>query len=123
MASAHIEVTGYVSDQVLTQRYQQARVAVAPLRFGGGVKGKVLESLQHGLPCVTTSIGMQGLGAASSFMPVGDAAEEMAAHIVKLLRDDEAWQQVSDAERMFIRSFYSHDALWRVLSAAIEPRL
>ncbi|MEN5220832.1 glycosyltransferase [Stenotrophomonas sp. TWI602] len=123
MASAHIEVTGYVSDQVLTQRYQHARVAVAPLRFGGGVKGKVLESLQHGLPCVTTSIGMQGLGAASSFMPVGDAAEEMAAHIVKLLRDDEAWQQVSDAERMFIRSFYSHDALWRVLSAAIEPRL
>jgi len=123
MASAHIEVTGYVSDQVLTQRYQQARVAVAPLRFGGGVKGKVLESLQHGLPCVTTSIGMQGLGAASSFMPVGDAAEEMAAHIVKLLRDDEAWQQVSDAERMFIRSFYSHDALWRVLSAAIEPRV
>jgi len=123
MASAHIEVTGYVSDQVLTQRYQHARVAVAPLRFGGGVKGKVLESLQHGLPCVTTSIGMQGLGTASSFMPVGDAAEEMAAHIVKLLRDDEAWQQVSDAERMFIRSFYSHDALWRVLSAAIEPRL
>jgi len=123
MASAHIEVTGYVSDQVLTQRYQHARVAVAPLRFGGGVKGKVLESLQHGLPCVTTSIGMQGLGAASSFMPVGDAAEEMAAHIVKLLRDDEAWQQVSDAERMFIRSFYSHDALWRVLSAAIEPRV
>jgi GT2 family glycosyltransferase/SAM-dependent methyltransferase len=123
MASAHIEVTGYVSDQVLTQRYQHARVAVAPLRFGGGVKGKVLESLQHGLPCVTTSIGMQGLGAASSFMPVGDAAEEMAAHIVTLLRDDEAWRQVSDAERMFIRSFYSHDALWRVLSAAIEPRL
>lgn len=123
MASEHIDVTGYVSDQVLTQRYQRARVAVAPLRFGGGVKGKVLESLQHGLPCVTTSIGMQGLGAASSFMPVGDAAEEMAAHIVTLLRDDEAWQQVSDAERMFIRSFYSHDALWRVLSAAIEPRL
>ena len=60
-----IEVTGYVSDQVLTERYQRARVAVAPLRFGGGVKGKVLESLRHGLPCVTTSIGMQGLGDAA----------------------------------------------------------
>jgi GT2 family glycosyltransferase/SAM-dependent methyltransferase len=122
MASEHIEVTGYVSDQVLTERYQRARVAVAPLRFGGGVKGKVLESLRHGLPCVTTSIGMQGLGDAASFMRVGDAPGDMAAHVVTLLRDDEAWRRVSLAERGFINCHYSHAALWRVLSAAIEPR-
>ncbi|NWF34645.1 glycosyltransferase [Stenotrophomonas sp. SAM-B] len=122
MTSEQIEVTGYVSDQVLTERYQRARVAVAPLRFGGGVKGKVLESLQHGLPCVTTSIGMQGLGDAASFMPVGDAPGDMAAHIVTLLRDDEAWRRVSRAERAFIGAHYSHDALWQVLSAAIGSR-
>lgn len=123
LASEHIEVTGYVSDQVLTDRYRRARVAVAPLRFGGGVKGKVLESLQHGLPCVTTSVGMQGLADASSFMPVGDAPEEMAAQIVTLLRDDDAWRRVSTAERAFIACHYSHDALWRVLSSAIESRV
>lgn len=119
MASEDIEVTGYVSDQVLTERYHRARVAVAPLRFGGGVKGKVLESLQHGLPCVTTSIGMQGLGDASSFMMVADAPEEMAAHIVTLLRDDQIWSRVSIAEREFIGCHYSHDALWQVLSESI----
>lgn len=122
LASEHIEVTGYVSDQVLTDRYRRARVAVAPLRFGGGVKGKVLESLQHGVPCVTTSVGMQGLADASSFMPVGDAPEEMAAQIVTLLRDHDAWCRVSMAERAFIGFHYSHDALWRVLSSAIESR-
>lgn len=122
LASEHIEVTGYVSDQVLTDHYRRARVAVAPLRFGGGVKGKVLESLQHGVPCVTTSVGMQGLADASSFMPVGDAPEEMAAQIVTLLRDHDAWFRVSMAERAFIGLHYSHDALWRVLSSAIESR-
>lgn len=122
LASEDIEVTGYVNDAALEERYRRARVAVAPLRFGGGVKGKVLESLQYGLPCVTTSVGMQGLADASSFMQVADAPEPMAARILALLRDDAHWSQVSSAERAFIRRYYSHDALWRVLSAAIGTR-
>jgi len=122
LASEDIEVTGYVNDAALEERYRRARVAVAPLRFGGGVKGKVLESLQYGLPCVTTSVGMQGLADASSFMQVADAPEQMAARILALLRDDAHWSQVSSAERAFIRRYYSHDALWRVLSAAIGTR-
>ncbi|MEN5393319.1 glycosyltransferase family 4 protein [Stenotrophomonas sp. TWI377] len=122
MASEDIEVTGYVNDAALEERYRRARVAVAPLRFGGGVKGKVLESLQYGLPCVTTSVGMQGLADASSFMQVADAPEPMAARILALLRDDAHWSQVSSAERAFIRRYYSHDALWGVLSAAIGTR-
>lgn len=121
LASESIEVTGYVSDEALTARYRQSRVSVAPLRFGGGVKGKVLESLQHGLPCVTTSIGMQGLGDAVSFMPFSDEPVAMAAQILTLLREDDAWWRVSFAERAFIERHYSREALWRVLSEAINP--
>ncbi|MDT9582978.1 glycosyltransferase [Stenotrophomonas indicatrix] len=122
MASDSIEVTGYVSDKVLDGWYRKARVSVAPLRFGGGVKGKVLESLRHGLPCVTTSVGMQGLGEAATFMPAADDAVGMAAHIVLLLQDDVRWQQVSDDGRRFITRHYSDDALRRILSQAIAAR-
>lgn len=119
MASERIDVTGYVSDEVLAGWYRRARVAVAPLRFGGGVKGKVLESLRNGLPCVTTSIGMQGLGDASVFMPTAEDAEGMAAQIVSLLGDDARWQQVSDGGRAFIAQHYSDDALRRILADAV----
>jgi len=119
LAGEGIEVTGYVSDARLETYYAHARVAVAPLRFGGGVKGKVLEALRHGVPCVTTSVGMQGLAGADSFMCVADDPAVMAAHVVALLRDDVRWESVSLAQQAFIAREYSRDALWRVLEAAI----
>lgn len=115
-----IEVTGYVSDARLQDCYARARVAVAPLRFGGGVKGKVLEALRHGVPCVTTSVGMQGLSGAESFMCVADEPAAMASHVLALLRDDALWQSVSSAQQAFIAREYSRDALWRVLSASMH---
>ena len=119
LASESVQVTGYVTDEALEGYYRRARVSVAPLRFGGGVKGKVLESLRHGTPCVTTSVGMQGLGDADQFMRVADDPHEMADHIVTLLRNDEQWASISAAERNFIARRYSSDALWTVLSKAI----
>ncbi|WP_434212946.1 glycosyltransferase [[Pseudomonas] boreopolis] len=121
LASGRIEVTGYVSDARLEAYYAHARVAVAPLRFGGGVKGKVLEAFRHGVPCVTTSVGMQGLAGAGAFMPISDEPAAMAAHIIALLRDDALWRKISAAERAFIEQEYSRDALWRVLSASLRP--
>ena len=125
LAGDGIKVTGYVTDAMLEEHYRLARVSIAPLRFGGGVKGKVLESLRHGTPCVTTSVGMQGLGDAAGFMPVADDAAGMAEHVVSLLRDDSRWLAVSSAERAFINRFYSPEALWGVLSTAVsaKPRL
>ena len=45
----------------LDQAFQTARVNLAPLRFGAGVKGKLLEGFRYGLPCVTTKVGVEGL--------------------------------------------------------------
>ncbi|MCX6004551.1 MAG: glycosyltransferase, partial [Chloroflexi bacterium] len=53
-----VEVLGYVPDT--TCYLEQAAISIAPLRFGGGMKGKVNEALAHGIPVITTSIGAQG---------------------------------------------------------------
>ena len=45
----------------LADVYGAARLAIAPLRFGAGVKGKVLESFAHGLPCVMSPVAAEGL--------------------------------------------------------------
>ncbi|KAB7774945.1 glycosyltransferase [Xanthomonas sp. LMG 12459] len=123
LASDSIRVTGYVSDADLERYYRTSRVSVAPLRFGGGVKGKVVESMRFGLPCVTTPTGMQGLGEAAIFMPHSADPQNMAASIVTLLRDDAEWERVSGASRDFIAKNYSREAVWRVISDAFDSRV
>lgn len=114
-----IEVTGYVSDEELVERYRKARVVVAPMRFGGGVKGKVVEAMWHGVPCVTTSTGVQGLAAARYSLAVADGAEAFAALIMQYLEDDERWLESSRGGQAFVRAHYTEAAQW----AAFAPEL
>ncbi|WP_158636524.1 glycosyltransferase [Luteimonas marina] len=107
LACDGIEVTGFVSDEELERRYAATRVAIAPLRFGGGMKGKVLEAMRHGVPCVTTPTGMQGLSEAGGFMRYADDPEAFAAHVLELLSDDGAWNAVSSSELDFIERRFS----------------
>ena len=118
LASAQVHVTGYVSDAELAGYYARCRVATAPLRFGGGMKGKVLESMCNGLPMVTTGVGVQGL-AKADFLPHADSAEALADAICKLLDDDAHWCAISHASTAFIDAEYSKAALWRVLDAQL----
>ena len=55
-----IQWHGYCPD--LSHVLTGSRLLVAPLRFGAGLKGKIVEAWKHGLPVVTTSIGSEGLG-------------------------------------------------------------
>ena len=48
---------GRVTDERLEELYEQSRMIVIPLRFGAGVKGKVIEGMFHGVPIITTSCG------------------------------------------------------------------
>lgn len=120
LASTGVEVTGFVSDEELERWYARSRVAIAPLRFGGGMKGKVLEALRHGLPCVTTSTGVQGLGDAAEFLPGIDDARAMAARIEALLADDALWREMSAAGLAFIERGFSRAALARLVGDVLE---
>ncbi|HEY1607943.1 MAG TPA: glycosyltransferase, partial [Paraburkholderia sp.] len=59
LASANVDVIGYVKDTA--PLLDAARVFAAPLRFGAGVKGKIVHALAHGIPVVTTPIGAEGI--------------------------------------------------------------
>ena len=81
-----IIVTGFVED--VGEYISRFAVGVFPLRFGVGVKGKIIETTAYGKPVVTTKMGITGM----SYVPgedllVGDTPEEIAEHTVKLLVD------------------------------------
>ncbi|SHG06211.1 Glycosyltransferase involved in cell wall bisynthesis [Fodinibius roseus] len=73
---------------------RSGRVTLAPLRFGAGLKGKLVESMRCGTPSVTTRIGAEGL---SGRLPwsgaVVDEPQKIASAAVQLYTDREAWYQ------------------------------
>jgi hypothetical protein len=74
------------------------RICLAPLRFGAGIKGKLLEAMCCGTPSVTTSIGAEGMhGALPWNGSIADAAETIAAEAVSLYRDEVRWKAAQHA--------------------------
>ena len=105
-----ITVTGYVSDAQLAEFYATHLIAVIPLRFGGGVKGKVVEALWHGLPVITTAVGAEGIPEAESCLHVA-TLEEFGPRLAAMLRRPEALRAQVVAGAGVIARHYSHAAL------------
>jgi GT2 family glycosyltransferase len=114
-----IAVTGYVTDEQLVAYYGKARVAIAPLRFGAGMKGKVVEAMRFGVPVVTTPFGVQGMANVADGLPVHTEPEEFARAILKLLTDDEVWRKQRRVQCDYVRRHFSSHALLELLSADI----
>jgi glycosyltransferase involved in cell wall biosynthesis len=95
-----IKAIGQVPD--LVEFFDSARISVAPLRFGAGQKGKVLSSLAHLLPVVCTSVAAEGMfDGAPQGVVIADDALELAANIVTLCNDNEAWTRLSSQADQF----------------------
>lgn len=86
----NLQGEGFVPD--LRAFYASLRVAVAPLRFGAGVKLKTVEAVQHGVPVVATTVGAEGLEALGTAVCVHDEPRAFAAAVVACLLDVRAWR-------------------------------
>jgi len=118
-----VTVTGFVTDEELAARYKSTRVVVAPLRYGGGLKGKVIEAMRFGVPCVTTSAGIQGLAQTDGFLAAADEATDFAEHVMRYLEDEAAWRDASAAGQNFVRANFTEDAQWQVFARELDvPR-
>jgi len=109
LASRRVTVTGFVPD--VAPLYAQARLSVNPLRYGAGVKGKIVASLQEGVPVVTTAVGNEGLGLVHSAEAwIAETAADFAAGIVALYRDPAQCAAMSLAAQAVLRRRFSEDA-------------
>ncbi len=111
LTGERVEVTGFVSDAELQRRYATAKVAVVPLRYGAGVKSKVVEALQQGLPLVTTPVGAQGLPGVEHACLIGEDAAMIADNICRLLDDATDWRKRSLAGTDYVARHFSTDAM------------
>jgi O-antigen biosynthesis protein len=120
LASEKVTVTGYVTDEQLLDYYLNARVAVVPLRYGAGIKNKVIEAMAYGTPLVTTEIGAQGLSELDKLIPVTSDASLFSEYVCRLLKDDSEWRKVSGNGAAFVLNRFSEEAMENMLSQALN---
>ena len=100
------------------------RVSVAPLRFGAGVKGKVLASLGRGVPVVGSPVAFEGIPVGDGReVLVADGAAEAAEALVRLHEDESLWQRLSAAGTALVAARFSPAAAEAALAAALDPGL
>lgn len=119
MAAEHgdsVTIDGYVDD--LNDALGRAAALVNPLRFGSGIKLKVLEALGRSLPVVSTPIGAEGITSGpGTGVLVGSEPVEIATLLHSLTGPDRNAEVSADAERHF-QTTYSREAVFEVYDTA-----
>lgn len=110
-----IIVKGFVSEEELARLYDTCRLVVVPLRYGAGVKGKVVEALYYGTPMVTTSVGIEGIPDPEKFVRVEDEAESFANAVVELYQDEKLLAKTVENYQKLIKENFSLDAVWNIV--------
>ena len=104
-----VAVHGHVPD--LAPAMENMRIAVAPLRYGAGVKGKVNLSMAHGQPVVATTTAVEGMHLSDGVdVLVADDAQAFADAVVRLYRDESLWNRLSRNGLDNVARHFSMDA-------------
>ncbi|MFT5484734.1 MAG: GT2 family glycosyltransferase, partial [Halieaceae bacterium] len=107
LAGVGVNVYGYLSDEELANMYSSVGVVVVPLRYGAGVKGKVIEALQWGLPVVTTEVGAEGIPDAEEVLWIGDKPDEFAAAVLSTYRAEEGSLDRLEEYPAYLQNYFS----------------
>lgn len=107
LQSEHIRILGRLSDEQLEDLYASARMMVVPLRFGAGVKGKVIETMHNGLPFVSTSTGIEGIRGIEKISTAHDTAGDFAQAVVSTYTDEAGLKDLSLLGSQFVDANFS----------------
>jgi GT2 family glycosyltransferase len=109
LATAGAQIHGRVAD--LTPWMEGCRIALAPLRYGAGVKGKVNMAMSHGLPVVATGIAAEGMQLRDGDeILLADDAEGFAAAVLRLHDDEALWHHLSEYGLRNVHEHFSFEA-------------
>jgi glycosyltransferase involved in cell wall biosynthesis len=120
-----VTVSGYVPD--LGILFQSAKVLILPLRSGSGVKGRILEAMESGLPVVCTTMAAEGLSVINGVhMIIEDTNERIIEGVVTLLNDDQKREKIALNARRYFDENYSWEKTYgrihEILGSAIQRK-
>lgn len=108
-----IHVLGHVKD--LDEIYRKSRIILAPLRFGAGIKGKILESMEYGIPFVSTSIGFEGMNLETlESSSKAQNWDDFVRKAVQIYQNETEWNRVQNIEENILLEKFS-SAEWKTI--------
>jgi len=114
-----VQFHGFVPD--IEPFLDNCRVAVAPLRFGAGVKGKVNLSMSYGQPVVATGVATEGMQTRHAVDVLNaDEPEAFAKAVVTLYRDKDLWEKLSGNGLKNVERWFSFDAARQNVEKALS---
>ncbi len=117
-ASSGIRVLGFVPD--ITDLMETSLLSVAPLRYGAGIKGKVVSSLCYGLPCVATSVAAEGMGLGlQDGVILADDPDAFVEAVVRLSDQPDVWEALSKGGVSFAQDNFSIETIERQLKSLL----
>lgn len=119
LASDRIRVLGRISDEKLARLYDEAGAAIIPLRYGAGVKGKVIEAMAAAIPIVSTSVGVQGINGSEDFVFLGDTPAAFVEAVLAADSDTELVRRKVAAGIKFLRETHSIEAAKTILAPLV----
>lgn len=112
-------VHGWVKD--LKAKVAQARLVVAPLRFGAGIKGKLSLAMECGTPSVTTSVGIEGMGNTQNWPgSVANTSKEFADKTTLLYQNEMLWKEAQDKGFQHLKNHFDKTVHTEKLLQAIS---
>ncbi|MDE1205865.1 glycosyltransferase [Tenacibaculum larymnensis] len=103
-------IKGFAEDAL--EVVKSARVVLAPIRFGAGIKGKLTEAMECGTPSVTTSIGAEGMHGNLPWNGfIEDDFEKFANKAIELYTYDILWKKSQQKGVVIINSIYDKEKL------------
>ncbi|QIK38908.1 glycosyltransferase [Caldichromatium japonicum] len=101
-----LHVLGYVED--VRPLFDRARLSIAPLRYGAGVKGKINQSMAYGVPVVATPLAAEGMALSHERdVLIAPDAAAFAECVVRLYRDQELWERLRQGGIANIERYFS----------------
>ncbi len=107
--------TGYVTDQELQDLYHKIKMVVIPLRYGAGIKGKLVDAMYYGVPVITTTIGAEGVDEQARAVCIADDAVSFAESVCNIYQDRERLLQMSSEGRKIIEETFSEKTAWNLI--------
>jgi glycosyltransferase involved in cell wall biosynthesis len=103
----YIRVTGYVPD--LNPYFEESALVVVPVRAGGGMRVRILETFARGVPIVTTTIGLEGIEAVPNIdVLVEDTPQSFADAVIRLLHDKTLQYTLAKNGRRLVEKKYDY---------------
>lgn len=118
LAGPNVQVHGYVTAEELNAYYKKSRISVVPLRYGAGIKGKVVEAMGLGMPVITTSIGAEGILGADKCLAIREEADTFADGICALYGDEELLSDMCSKAYDCIEASFGEKTAWGAVEKA-----